>query len=67
MHTFSVTLAALGDQTLMVTATAEATGLGRAAVPVTSDAAAPARRMVQPTIGQIGEPEGAAWSYNPGE
>ena len=47
VHTVSVTLATLGDQTLTVTDTADATRIGGATVPVTSDAAAPAGRTVQ--------------------
>jgi probable HAF family extracellular repeat protein len=46
-HPFSLTLGTLADQTLTVTDTAEATRIGRATVPLTSDAAAPAGRTVQ--------------------
>jgi probable HAF family extracellular repeat protein len=45
-HPFSLTLATLGDQTLTGTDTAETTRIGRATVPGTSDAAAPAGRTV---------------------
>jgi probable HAF family extracellular repeat protein len=46
VHPFSLTLGTLGDQTLTGTATAEATRIGRATAPGTSDAAAPAGRTV---------------------
>jgi probable HAF family extracellular repeat protein len=46
VHAFSLTLGTLGDQTLTGTDTAEATRIGRATVPLTSDAAAPAGRTV---------------------
>jgi probable HAF family extracellular repeat protein len=47
VHPFSLTLATLGDQTLTGTATADATRIGRATVPGTSDAATPAGPMMQ--------------------
>jgi probable HAF family extracellular repeat protein len=46
VHPFSFTLATLADQTLTVTATVEATRIGRAKVPGTSDAPAPEGRTV---------------------
>jgi probable HAF family extracellular repeat protein len=46
VHPSSLSLATLGDQTLTGTDTAEATRLGGATVPLTSDAAAPAGRTV---------------------
>jgi probable HAF family extracellular repeat protein len=47
VHSFSLTLATLGEQPLTGTDPAEATRIGRATVPLTSDAAAPAGRTVQ--------------------
>jgi hypothetical protein len=47
VHPFSLTLATRGDRTLTGIDVAEATRIGRATVPGTSDAAAPVEGMVQ--------------------